>query len=242
MQCTLISLFTWVFHAPTLRFFFHGLLVQVLAPMLILISVLQLLGLPSLPSPSSMTIKDIKKIAIEYEQTKLFYPNTSIDEDTCLHLKTQSTCVLNITEADTMARVVFLISSAVCGMSNVQIQLQPSIADHKTFTDVYVLDNDDKPLCFMEVKRQDKYTDLMGTSDVKAQALREAHILLCECNYNLQQIPFVLTNSLVWSFGLAEKVGNKIKLTKVMNILFHSDGRQALNAALKSVLRGTFPS
>lgn len=81
----------------------------------------------------------------------------------------------------------------------------------------FLMDNETEvPLTFIEVKRFQEMTRIDIESDAAAQTLREAHNLLCESEYSqsLEEITFVLTNSLVWSFATATKCGNKIEVTR----------------------------
>ena len=61
----------------------------------------------------------------------------------------------------------------------------------------------------------------MTSLDIQFDAnLGEAHILLCESEYSqsLEEISFMLTNSLVWSFATAQKRGNKIEVTRSRSV------------------------
>ena len=75
---------------------------------------------------------------------------------------------------------VLFVLEAIKKELNVTVSVQPSIEGHSVFTDfLFRLYDDQKPLCFIEMKRASDYTNItLGTSSV-AQALREAHMLLC---------------------------------------------------------------
>ena len=61
-------------------------------------------------------------------------------------------------------------------------------------------------------------TDLCTETSSTVQVLREAHILMRR-SASLTHLPIVLTNSVVWSFGLAERVPkDKMKVTKYFQV------------------------
>ena len=62
----------------------------------------------------------------------------------------------------------------------------------------------------IEVKNPSVYTHLQLKSEEAAQVFREVHILLQE-NVTTP-FPFVLTNSIIWSFGVAQRVGNRLSI------------------------------
>ena len=93
----------------------------------------------------------------------------------------------------------------------------------------------------MEIKKLEVYTSLSAMGSTTAQALREAHIL---CTGD-RPLPFILTNSELWSFGLVMNKGPKIYFVEYFNI--HIDDKQPVEEqhgvkillyALRSVLRG----
>ena len=72
---------------------------------------------------------------------------------------------------------------------------------------------------FIEVKRSDISVDLTVEADSTAQTLREAHVLLCS-RADVKALPFVLTNGVSWSFGIAAKhSASKLVLKSVHNVL-----------------------
>lgn len=209
---------------------------------------LQVIKTEVIPSPSGMQARHIKLIA-DTSKISHFKPSEDEDVDDCTleFLKRMKMYFRNKTEAEAMFNVLLYISSAIATMDDnqgLQIQLQPTVGSFKTFSDVYVIVLDSgTPRCFIEIKRLTYYTDLTDMeSEHTAQALREAHILLCELQC-ADEIPFVLTNSKLWSFGYAKRIGSKICLDKVMTINLRSPGlaSKKLIPALKSILRGEFP-
>ena len=65
------------------------------------------------------------------------------------------------------------------------------------------------PLLFIEVKSFQVSPTLDTQGSIIAQALREAHTLLCEdclrSGATALELPFIVTNSKYWSFGLVKK-------------------------------------
>ena len=190
---------------------------------------------------------DILKITTR-EVSSIKYPivGDDIDNYTSEFLRRVNKYFRNVTEAETLLRVLCYVCNAINSLDadaeGLTVQLQPSISNHQTFTDILVVVSEiNLPRCFIEVKNVTLSTDLTLQTDQSAQALREAHLLLCESRYSLQEIPFVLTNSSQWSFGNAKKRGEKIHLDKIMNILLDTDSSKKLNAALKQLIKGRFP-
>ena len=74
-----------------------------------------------------------------------------------------------------------------------------------------------------------------------AQVLREVHILQTR-NVSLQCMPFVLSNSKVWSLGIAEKVGDKIRVTNHFRTFIDWESidvrMQVLHQCLRNVVEG----
>ena len=136
-------------------------------------------------------------------------------------MKILSSKFKNVTEMEATARVLLLVIEAV-NKQEVTVQLQPTISGHTTFTDIYILvkDGNKSPLFIIEVKRFDINTTLGETKET-AQVLREAHILLTEVSSMKEELPFILTNSETWSFGLATKKDKRISVSKYFKI----DGR-----------------
>ena len=117
----------------------------------------------------------------------------------------------NRSEMEANLRVAMVVMGAVCCANppEIVIELQPSLPDHTAVTDFLIVScerNENTPLAFIEVKKPEITTSLTMRSDASAQALREAHILLQNCKSE-KQLPFLLTNSILWSFGLAKKRG-----------------------------------
>ena len=120
---------------------------------------------------------------------------------------------------------------------------QLSVPFHSNFTDLSIVTIDSGTnLSLIEVKKPDISTALKHTGLVTAQVLREVHVVL-SADPNLQTLPFVLTNSCVWSFGLAErKPGNMFIVSKQFTSYVDPEvldgSMRKLFHCLKCVVRG----
>ena len=127
-------------------------------------------------------------------------------------------------EMEATARVLIVVLEAVNGFPRVQVRLQPEIAQHSTCTDFYfvVQDQDEKPILIMKVKRYDISTLIRQQQDATAQVLREVHIVLTE-DKSVSELPFILTNSHLWGFGVATREGSKIRVTAISDLVVDLD-------------------
>ncbi len=125
-------------------------------------------------------------------------------------------CVRNSTEAEAVLRVFLILWHVVNKLpddqrTKIQITCQPTLNGHSCSTDFLItVNNGHKLLLLMDVKKTSVATDLRFTTNEVAQVLRQVQISF-EDTTN-PQLPFVLTNSVHWSFGIAEKEGTKIKV------------------------------
>ena len=132
----------------------------------------------------------------------------------CQYMELAKKYLSNSTEMEASARVLLLVLNVVHHCDNVTVNLQPSVHNHPVFTDFcFVTESDGSPRLLIEVKRINLYTDTSNKTPMTVQVLGEVHILLTRNAHFSQCMPFVLTNSKVWSFGMAEKVGDKIRVT-----------------------------
>lgn len=123
----------------------------------------------------------------------------------------------NITEMEASMRVFLIVLEAIKPL-DVLLKLQPELHKHPRFTDFFfVTTNSNNPLLLVEVKNISINTTMAQTECV-AQVLREVHILLCE-DCTVDEIPFILTNSHVWSFGYAKRKENMITVKSVFQKL-----------------------
>ena len=127
----------------------------------------------------------------------------------------------NRTELEALLRVIAFVMDAAGTTETLHIQLQPSLPHYPTVTDVLITaysDTDASPLAFIEVKRTTLATHLYLKSDETAQALQVAHILMQGFSKE-HKLPFILTNSTEWSFGLAQKcAANHIRILECFDI------------------------
>ena len=124
-----------------------------------------------------------------------------------------------VSEMEATIRVLSIICEVVEELPDIQIKLQPSLQNHSTYTDFLIyLESSGSPLLIIEVKKQADVA-LFGENVNTAQVLREAHLVLQDEKCKVQKLSFILTNAEIWSLGIAEKAGNKIKVTKCYNHL-----------------------
>ena len=101
----------------------------------------------------------------------------------------------------------------------------------------------------LKLEKSEINCDLRLQTVSTAQALREAHILLNSSTTQCTQIPFVLTNALIWSFGLAKKSSSsssKIVIKRRFHISISdvesgSEKMWHLVSCLRSVISGEWP-
>ena len=177
--------------------------------------------------PSNMKWDDVERIlsgSISCSPNGLNdnLPDVTKEEET--HLKSQYTIADNvltkISEADASCRVFTLLLALFRFLSHGKIKCQPTINHHPTFTDYLIKVSNGTKCVIIEVKRFDIACSLRQTNDQVARVLREAHILLMEQKH-LSSLLFVLTNSTEWSFGVAERSGEKISV--ISSVHYHLD-------------------
>ena len=141
---------------------------------------------------------------------------------------------------DATLRVALCVLEAMWEMKKVKIKLQPSVQGHSVFTDFLFVLNDDKISAFVEVKKPEIATSLGLSSAATAQAIREAHILAVEQDVN--PVPIVLTNSLLWSFGWARRAAAQVEILHRYDILMDTEkARRTVVMILQSIVNGTWP-
>ena len=101
----------------------------------------------------------------------------------------------------------------------VQIQCQPTFENHPILTGSLICMTDDKPKLIIEVKEVAIYTSLVIQTKEVAQILREVHIV----TEKTSTLPFLLTNSVIWSFGVAQQVGNKVTVLSTLEANVRDD-------------------
>ena len=163
-----------------------------------------------LPSPSDMTWKDATKIFSSVDVTtnsdKILENLPSITPRKDI-LADVDMFFSKMTEMDATVRVVqFLL--AVCKdiydstRQKVQIKCQPTFENHPILTGSLIYMTDGKPKLIIEVKEVAIYTSLVIQTEEVTQMLRprEVHIVTEKTSTLL----FLLTNSVIWSFGVAQ--------------------------------------
>ena len=85
------------------------------------------------------------------------------------------------------------------------------LKDHLTFTNFLIKITDGEEKCIIvEVKNVLAACDLNIQCNKVAQVLRQAQIIIQDMKLN--DVTFVLTNSIDWSFWMAKKKGDKIEV------------------------------
>ena len=172
-------------------------------------------GIPSLSNMKWDDVEHILSGSISCSPNGLIdnLPDVTKEEET--HLKSQYTIadsvITQFSEADASCRVFTLLLALFRFLSHGKIKCQPTISHHQTFTDYLINISNGMKCVIIEVKRIDITCNLRRPTDQVAQVLREAHILLMEQKH-LSSLLFVLTNSTAWSFGVAERSGEKISV------------------------------
>ena len=83
----------------------------------------------------------------------------------------------------------------------------------------------------IEVKRSTIYASIHLKSKEAAQMFREVHIV----TENKSTIPFLLTNSVIWHFGIAQRVGNKVSIISALEVNV-KDGYNTIYQVLRKYL------
>ena len=142
-------------------------------------------------------------------------------------LKLVNDVVSNLTQGGAICRVLTILI-AMFGTVNeadrgkYKIRIQPTIEGHPVFKDCLIVEN----CLLIEAKRSTIYTSLTIQSEETAQVLREVQIYLN--HQRLDMLPFVLTNGIVWSFGIAKKRLDKIEVTSTVNLNIDSSSSDDL--------------
>ena len=175
-----------------------------------------------LPSPSKMTWELCRKILhgpISRDDTTIMagLPEEGVDISTTMG--NLDKIFTNASEMDACVRVMFILYETFKGVDGIEISAQPSFGEHPIFTDFLIrLCRNDTLLLLIEVKKPAIYADLHLQNEATAQVIREVQIVLNKASVNTT-IPFILTNSLIWSVGMAQKTeDNKVKIISTKNV------------------------
>ena len=185
-----------------------------------------------LPSPSNMTWDDVKYILVGEiaKDTTILNDMVEPTDDE----KKQLTSYYNLvdklvaknSEADSSFRLSIIIFIIFLNLPESKrkeyiVHCQPTIQGHPTFSDYLIeISNGDKCL-LIEVKKMHTTTSILLPAVETAQVLREAHIYLQE--KRCSNLPFILTNSIRWSFGIAKLVGDKIEVTSIADYYIYAN-------------------
>ena len=204
-----------------------------------------------LPTPSNMEWKDVERGVLEgvIPTIKHFSGDkAALKNYTNESLKILNENFRNETEMEAVIRVAVIVLDAVKG-TNLKVQLQPSVKHYTTFTDFYFIikeNGEDIPKAFIEVKNISVSVAMSQTKPV-AQALREAQIIISEIlPSSINQVPFILTNSIDWCFGLVNRE-REGKISIVEHFHLRSDLKttgpflQKIVEATKKIIQGSWP-
>ena len=179
-----------------------------------------------LPSPSNMTWDDVKYILVGKiaRDTTILNDIVEPTDDEKKQLTSYYNLVDNLvavnSEADSSFRLSIIIFIIFLNLPESKrneyiVRCQPTVQGHPTFSDYLIeIINGDKCL-LVKVKKMRITTCILVPTVETAQVLREAHIYLQE--KRCSNLPFILTNSVHWSFGIAKLVGDKIEVTSIVD-------------------------
>ena len=128
---------------------------------------------------------------------------------------------------DATVRVVqFLL--AVCKdiydstQQTVKIKCQPTFGEHPVLTaDFLICTINHVPKLIIEIKNISIYASIHVPTEEAAQIFRDVHIV----TEKKSTLPFLLTNSVISSFGVAQRIGDKISILSTLeaNIMLRDD-------------------
>lgn len=203
-----------------------------------------------IPSPSTMEWKDVYKVLEGTMPTLKYFAVTgsALKAHTKKTLECLNSHFRNVSEMEAVLRVATLIVDAVED-SNVTVELQPSVIGHVSFTDFYFIirnNGEDVPVAFVETKNTSVSVDMGLQLKPVAQALREAQIICSLIPRESVEIPFILTNSAFWSFGLARKAGGgKISISEraqySVDLSSYSGDIEKVASVIKEIIKGNWP-
>ena len=171
-----------------------------------------------LPSPSRMTWEDVNKVLVgEIPKPTQEETMVMINQEEIKAMKKRfdfsDTTIEKYSEADASARVLVLLLEVVQNIQEVKVSIkcQPTLSGHSTFSDYLINVIHPNKLMIIEVKKFSVTCNLSLPSNEVAQVLREVQILMGNHKHR-SSVTFVLTNSMDWSFGVAERSGEKVKV------------------------------
>ena len=178
-----------------------------------------------LPSPSDMIWADGKKILVSTpittDSSELMDSLPPAEKGVLeSELKDVNAFFKNVTEMDANIRVALVILAVIKKLpestrSQIKVECQPTFIGHSTFTDFMIVMASGIPKLIIEVRNSSINTNLTLEVKSTAQIIREVHIVTEKLS---GPIPFVITNSIGWSFGLAKRVANKVLITSTKHL------------------------
>lgn len=162
-------------------------------------------------------VASILQRTIPKEQSAPISQAESPSESLTTYMTWADKFLTNTTEMEVNARILPLVLDTVSQCDNVIINLQPSVDGHPVFTDFCFVTRDERAHCRSSKQKKVQTYQICA---LRQQALRKCS---GKCTFwcariILLHLPIVLTNSMVWSFGLVERVTgmDKIKVTKLL--------------------------
>lgn len=219
------------------------------------VKIKELMQCRAIPSPSAMKWENVKSI-LHGELPESASQPVPIDDITDSRVSEDFLQLIvalvqkkfrRQSEMEVVVRIFLLVLFVVADLeSNIRVELQPSCHGHSAFTDFLIkVTTPLNQVRIIEVKRPDVGVDLLLELDTTAQALREAHILLCNDNQIESPMPFILTNGNVWSCGQAARhTLSKITLESVHTVfcdLSNISGWKSAMKHIKAYISGTWP-
>ena len=185
-----------------------------------------------LPSPLNMTWDDVKYILVGEIARDMTILNDIVEptDDEKKQLTSYYNLVDNLvavnSEADSSFRLSIIIFIIFLNLPESKrneyiVHCQPTIQGHPTFSDYLIEIVSGDKFLLVKVKKIRITTSILVPTVETAQVLREAHIYLQE--KRCSNLPFILTNSIQWSFGIAKLVGDKIEVTSIADYNIHAN-------------------
>ena len=133
--------------------------------------------------------------------------------------------ISKLSEADASQRVLEVLHSLFRNCKKEFLVLcQLSVKDHPTFTLIKITDGEGK--CIIVEVIFFVTCNLNYPTDEVAQVLRQAQIVIEDTKLN--DVIFVLTNSLDWSFGMVKKKEDKIEVAWTTYINISADQEELI--------------
>ena len=156
-----------------------------------------------LPSPSQITYESVKLFVSERIRDPINITEVLAEDEEKRLMElwefVQELCA-QTSEADALFRLSAIILHLFQNnprSGQYKINCQPTVKQHPVFTDILIEIVNGHKCLLIEAKRFSIATDISMETNETAQVFRETHIYL-QHNKHLNEVPFVLTNSVVW--------------------------------------------